>query len=165
MQSEFDVIRRCTKSAPVDIVGLAESLGLRVLGIRLPENVSGKLLRTPAGYEIHFNRDHGSNRIRFTVAHETAHYILHRDKIESEVVDDEWYRSTLFAGTKFETQANSYAAELLMPRELVVARYERHASNGLDDRQITETMAREFEVSKDAMAIRLKVVVQLPLAV
>jgi Zn-dependent peptidase ImmA (M78 family) len=34
---------------------------------------------------------HHPNRQRFTLAHEIAHYVLHRDLVENGIVDDTMY--------------------------------------------------------------------------
>lgn len=68
-------------SAPVDLSGLAQRLGLIVqLSANLPDAVSGKIERAGNGFRITLNGSDGSKRQRFTQTHELAHYMLHRDK-------------------------------------------------------------------------------------
>jgi len=164
METEFDIIRKHTATCPVTIEGMARDLGLAVKRMRLPDSVSGKLvaLASPPGFEIHVNSSHSENRIRFTIAHEIAHYVLHRDLIRNGIVDDELYRSEQ-VGSRYETQANAFAADLLMPKALVKARFEKLMSLISDPDRILETMASDFQVSRSAMRIRLRTIVQLEL--
>jgi Zn-dependent peptidase ImmA (M78 family) len=102
---------------------------------------------SPAGYTIHVNADDNPARQRFTIAHEIAHYVLHRDLIGDGITDDPLYRSSL--GEWYERQANKMAADILMPPKLVRAMY-RSGTVSL------APLARAFEVSVDAMRIRLE---------
>ena len=88
-----------------------------------------------------------ASRKRFTVAHEIAHYILHRDLVGSELVDDSLFRSGLT--TREEAQANGLAADILMPRHLL----EKIAPPPFD--KSPEFLAERFQVSEQAMRIRL----------
>jgi Zn-dependent peptidase ImmA (M78 family) len=117
----------------------------------LAENVSGKIFRDPlnggaSGYSIGVKASEGYRRKRFTIAHEIAHYILHRSKIGDELVDDAMYRSGL--STREEAQANQLAADILMPRQLI----KLLQSQGLTD---AASLANKLEVSEAAMKVRL----------
>lgn len=98
-------------------------------------------------FEIAVNSNHHPNRQRFSMAHEYAHYLLHRSKIDSM---PEGERILHRNGDKnsIEYQANSFAAELLMPEELVRGAF--RVSNG----NLTQ-MALELRVSKDSLKYRL----------
>jgi hypothetical protein len=145
-------IRRFQSAAPVRIVGLAEELGLRVWLEHLPQGVSGKLVKSSedggsSGFAIYVNRTEHSNRQRFTVAHEIAHFLLHRKALDDgEIVDDTFYRSRL--SNAMEAEANRAAAELLMPYDLISRATER----GVDT---PAGLADLFKVSEAAMRIRL----------
>lgn len=144
---------------PVDVRRIARRLGIEVQDVELSPHISGKLVRKDGGFKILVNAAHSNNRRRFTIAHEIAHFVLHSELFEHEIVDNEMYRSEQVSNA-YETQANNYAAELLMPKNLIYRRaLELRASH--KDNQILEIMAREFQVSRDAMRIRLGVVVGL----
>lgn len=148
------VIERFQHSAPVDVTALAEALGLSVWEDEtLPEGISGKLFLDPvsggaSGYSIVVRASDAYVRRRFTVAHEIAHFILHRDRIGSSLTDDAMYRSGL--STREEAEANRLAADILMPRPLI-AHYIK--SYGSAD---PEVLASIFHVSEAAMRIRLE---------
>jgi hypothetical protein len=145
------VIREFTSAAPVDIVGLAEALGISVREAKLNAEISGEifpdLLKGGAsGYSIRVNASHAFVRRRFTVAHELAHFLRHRNRIENRLVDDRMYRSRL--GNTVEGEAQRLAADLLMPRELI----RQFRARGIDS---PEELATKFNVSLQAMRIRL----------
>lgn len=149
--SVFDIIRRHQLQPPVDVYRLAQSLGLSVSEKGLGPDVGGKIVRrggvlSPSNYEIVVNKEDHIRRRRFTVAHEIAHFILHRDMIGDGFVEDAMYRGPF--GGRAEVQANKLAADILMPYFLIEKEWHR----GVRD-QIT--LARQFEVSPKAMEIRL----------
>lgn len=149
-------VRIYTARAPVDVRGLAQSLGIRVVELRLPENISGAIRarnHTNTEYEIVVNSEHSEVRKRFTIAHELGHHIYHRDLLGRGVGDTRAYRAE---GTEYpnphitwreERQANTFAANVLMP-EVLVSHY-RHL--GMSPR----ALASKFNVSEQAMRIRL----------
>jgi Zn-dependent peptidase ImmA (M78 family) len=119
----------------------------------LCEGVSGMICRdtsteSPGGYRIYVNANDVYTRQRFTIAHEFAHYLLHRDKIGDGITDDAMYRSDKMT-TQDEFAANNKAADLLMPRKLVM----RSISEGT---QSADALAKTFEVSVPAMEVRLR---------
>jgi hypothetical protein len=145
------VIAKHQEAPPVDPGAIARYLGLVVSFMPLGPEVAGQLMRVPRlgrrpGWHILINSADHPNRQRFTLAHEVAHYVLHRDLIESGVVDDTMYRSAL--GSGYETQANRLAADILMPVGLV-AKWRQRIPDAKD-------LARAFQVSPAAMDIRLK---------
>ena len=140
------IIRDFQKKPPVRIFSLARALGLEIYKHEFPNNISGCIEREEGGsYVIFTNENHHINRRRFTVAHEIAHYLLHRDMIEDGVVDDILYRSNLSGS--LEKEANSYAAQLLMPRHLIL----EAIKEGIDS---IKELADKFRVSEAAMSIR-----------
>src|SRR5690348_7730596 len=118
MTPEFDnpfaVIARHQQSAPVDVDAIANDLGLKVYRTDLGPEVFGILKRDSSrggwsGYAVWVNGKNHPNRQRFTLAHEIAHFVLHRDLIEDGIIDDTQYRSSLSG--EYETQANKLAAD------------------------------------------------------
>ena len=150
------VVNRAHKRPPpVDVEGVANSLGLTVHYAWLDDGISGELVRLPSGdYQINVHADDPSTRQRFTIAHEIGHYVYHRDLIDKGIDDNSAYRSTgegrfhnRNIGPAQETQANRFAATLLMPNNMVA---DLRAA-GFDRRG----MAEKLGVSEHAMAIRL----------
>jgi IrrE N-terminal-like domain len=138
--------------APINVKGIAGLLGMKVWEMPLPETVSGKLFRDErhggtSGFSIGVNAAEGYVRKRFTVAHEISHFLLHRDKITTELRDDTFYRSSLLSSQE-EVEANKLAANILMPYPLI----QSLQNQGVRD---VAELARRFEVSPISMKIRL----------
>lgn len=79
------------------------------------------------------------NRLRFSVAHEIGHLVLHGDILTSLGFNDihEYlaWRHTCYAGPSPEYQADEFAGRLLVPREILLEEYDR----------ICATVANEHE--------------------
>jgi Zn-dependent peptidase ImmA (M78 family) len=155
-RTTFDVIDERSRSAPVDVEAIARDLGIKIYRESLEPGVYGKLARDPrsaSGYSIYVNSSDSRLRQRFTIAHEIAHFVLHRDLVDSEIVDRQLYRSHL--GNKYESQANRFAAGLIMPSELVAEAFQKLSRD-------PAVLARKFQVSTVAMRIRLESLGLLP---
>lgn len=147
MVSEYmNLIRGFQNEAPVPVVTLAKSLGIKVFkNDGFPNNLSGLIkLDGENTYSIHVNGNHPHTRQRFTIAHEIAHFILHRDKIGDGIKDDYLYRSGMT--TAEEREANRLAAEILMPEHLMLAEENRTLR--------LSVLADKFDVSPMTMDIR-----------
>lgn len=150
-QPKLDILKQFTETVPVKVGALASALGLRVVLATLPINISGSI--QPDGdddFVIKINRFESKERQRFTIAHEIAHFLLHKDQIKNGIVDSVLYRSKLSSRT--EAEANKLAADIVMPPEAVFKAMSRY-SNGIDDDAVGD-LASEFEVSRQAMSIR-----------
>ncbi len=149
-----EVIRARQGDAPIDITALANDLGLAVIETYdLPDGISGKIALDPvegglSGYAISVNAFEGYKRQRFTIAHECAHFILHRDRIGDELTDDAMYRSGKL-NDRAEFEANNFAADLLMPK-ILIRRKQLEGHTGIAE------LANLFEVSEKAMEVRLQ---------
>jgi transcriptional regulator with XRE-family HTH domain len=136
---------------PVDVEGVARGCGVRVLGYGFGEEapVSGFLLELESGPVIGFNKGQFSHgRQRFTIAHELGHFLLrHHDNFHIDVASAVAHGEAPNYDWRDERAANEFAAELLMPAQLVLA-----AAQG--DKSVRE-LARVFEVSQEAMGFRL----------
>ena len=147
----LDVIREYQQTMPVDVWAIASALDITVGHLPMPQNVSGKIVNdrgSPPTISIIINAAHHLNRRRFTLAHELAHYVLHRDQI-TEVVDNTMFRvgrQTLNATE--ERQANQLAANILMPMPKI---REYRAQGQLDAKELAQT----FGVSEQAMRIHI----------
>lgn len=150
-QVQRDLIHEVQGTLPVKLSSLAKQLGLRVVASTLPPGISGEIRPSSNGFTIAVNRHDSSRRQRFTVAHEIAHFLLHRDQIGSGISDDVLYRSSLSDWR--EAEANRLAAEILLPRAKLESRMV--ALGNVDRAQLVSSLAAEFDVSEVAMKIRL----------
>lgn len=146
----LDVVAPFLRSAPVDIRAAADALGIRVAARILSADVSGKIECDPRDgtCAITVNAIHSETRQRFTIAHELAHYLLHRDLIGDGIVDDALYRKSS-VGDEYERQANRFAASLLMPQRLVKALWEQGVRS-------PNELGTRFHVSPAVAEIRLR---------
>jgi len=113
----------------------------------LDENISGFLVRSNDQHAIFLNKKEPMIRKRFTIAHEIGHLKLNH--LGDEEISTIFRDSTTSEGTyEKEVTANAFAAELLMPEDLV-----RYAYNLLNS---MSKIARAFGVSEIAVRNRLK---------
>jgi Zn-dependent peptidase ImmA (M78 family) len=139
---------------PVPVEAIAEDL----LGLNVAESellkASGVLL--PAKREVWLNATESPERRRFTLAHELGHWVCQVLEGRGAPVMCRADEVGVGEGRALEREANVFAAELLMPEELV--RGEFSAGRGLADR---------FGVSGEAMHWRLynfKLVAERPVS-
>lgn len=142
---------------PVDVFDLARREGVRVLKHPMKDEHSGMLLTKDGKAVIVVNARHHPRRQRFSVAHELGHLVLH-PRAGHRVGDDvelfhrhEYHRRNM----PQETQANYFAAAILMPEGAVRDAADELELDLVSDRDV-QTLAREFDVSVAAMTIRLQ---------
>ena len=156
MDNIFSIINGFQERLPVDVDGLCNKLGIEVNYVHLGEEISGMIEKREGDkYIISINASDPRTRQRFTLAHELGHYVYHKDKMGDGIDDDRMYRSTdtgryhnTRIGAKQETQANQFAANLLMPWSGILHLQDTGVNN-------YEDLAEALEVSKQAMRIRL----------
>lgn len=151
---EIDIVQPHLTAFPVKVGELAKELGLEVYKSPLPPSISGMIKPSTSkadGYEIRVNKFESVERQRFTLAHEIAHFLLHKADIRAGVIDSVMYRSALTS--KKEAEANRLAADIVMPKELV--QKELLARGGIPSDEVAEELARVFRVSTAAMKIRI----------
>jgi Zn-dependent peptidase ImmA (M78 family)/DNA-binding XRE family transcriptional regulator len=131
---------------PIDVLAVARDLGVAVFARSFPDALSALILRHGKNAFIGVNSHQAPVRQRFSVAHELGHFVLHhRDHhfidygfpTEGEVPGYNW---------EHERGANQFAAELLMPED-VIRRDARTTS--------LARLARRYDVSQEAMGFRL----------
>jgi Zn-dependent peptidase ImmA (M78 family) len=156
MTKVLEILRKHTQTAPVDVEAIAGDLGINVVRDFLGEKISGKIQRDDAGeYTIVVNAAESPVRQRFTIAHEIAHYLYHRDLIGDGVSDSPAYRApdeavyeTTPLERRHETQANQFAANILMPKDLI-----RFIEAHKPDMSLPE-LAKRLDVSLPALRVR-----------
>ncbi len=139
-------------SIPVDPVTLANREGIRVNNAKFSdENLSGLVAKRGSNVTILVNQSDVPFRKRFTIAHELGHHFLHLlsdgDFVDTQVDLFRDAEAGESAPKSVEVQANQFAAALLMPETLVRQAFEKTQS--------LPELARLFNVSEEAMAIRL----------
>lgn len=153
LERQKEIIREHQGKAPVQMVPLANAFGIKVFKMDWDkhEGLSGLIRRSPDNFEqfeIFVNQNHSQQRRRFTIAHEISHALLHPFEIGDGLQDDALLRSGLPENIEF--QANRMAADLLMPWHLLRPKLDAGATD-------VKSLASDFDVSPQAMAIRLGV--------
>lgn len=146
------------KGPPVNIEGIIRSFGIEIdKKADLDSEISGQIEKVDdSTYRISANKTDHYFRQRFTLAHELGHYLYHADLISDGVDDNRAYRSSpegkyynVNITAAEETDANRFAASVLMPADLVREYWPKVG------RDLAE-MAKTFQVSQQAMEIRLQ---------
>lgn len=139
-----------------DIKALCKSLNVKIVGKDFEEDISGLFVVSDKMPIISYNKSESDKRIRFTIAHELGHYILHSK--EQPVFIDRlpkvMYRNVNSTTGELhkEREANAFAASLLMPRLLIKDEIENAPDSSED---AIEYLAKKFKVSEQAMTYRL----------
>lgn len=140
------------------VVDLCDDLKFSYQEELLEDSFSGAAVVDGSKKIVMVNASHPEVRKRFSTAHEIGHLLLHgnqtlsidshsplvmfRDENSSKGVD--WR----------EKEANFFAACLLMPQKKVLAAIQEIGSGSVSEEQI-QLLAEKFEVSTQAMCIRL----------
>ena len=162
IKDNFNAIKeKYIHSIPVNVIGLANELGVEVYSMDIKDNdLSGFISKDENGYFICVNENHPATRQQFTIAHEIGHLVLHQNLVDNDELLPTTYklgvgiktglaRSNSFMSSEYrktETEANKFAAELLMPTEEFIK-----AANECDD---LNELANRFNVSVGAASIR-----------
>lgn len=149
-----EVLAEHGSSIPVDIYAIAASSGILVNEENLDDDTSGLIAIRGDRAVIVINRAHHPNRKRFSLAHELGHYLLHRN--DGKLFVSIYRRNGIssLATDPKEVEANQFAAELLMPEEAIKQRLVNSTVDASDE-DFVRKLASEFEVSVQAMSIRL----------
>lgn len=154
-KSEMNIVARHMAKAPVDFPAMFADLGVGFEKTAM-DGASGSITRNGDRFTICVNSLESDTRQRFTAAHELAHYLLHRDLMGDgnrmhRHVDNLYggeQSGDLMFNRAHEIEANRIAAQIVMPRQLLEAKFA--------ETQDIAALAGQFGVSKPAMEIRLK---------
>lgn len=137
---------------------LAEKLGVRLIEEEMESNISGYSAIKDKQKVIAINTSQSKPRQRFTIAHELGHLFLH-DFNEFNFNQDQktFYRNNVSSSgmDSFEIEANYFAACLLMPKSLIEESLAEASKSTMVDESTLEDLASKFNVSIQAMSIRL----------
>lgn len=156
---------------PIPVDKIAKQLDVKVMYVETEDDdLSGFFYRDPSSGKavIGINDDHFRTRQRFTLAHELAHLILH--SYDDLHYDRKGYGTdygrirkrdgeSATGENRDEIEANYFAAELLMPEELIFERIEQLELEDIFERSAdaaVKSLAKEFDVSPLALTIRMQ---------
>lgn len=150
-------------SIPVDVIKIAKQQGARLVVDDLSSShLSGFAYQKNNEKIIGVNETESDERKRFTIAHELGHLFLHKNAVNYDQGGIMLFRDGHSSeGTdQREVQANRFAAELLMPEPSIREDLVKEKTFDLMTdpellRPFVERMAKKYNVSEQAMSIRL----------
>jgi Zn-dependent peptidase ImmA (M78 family) len=154
-----DILKRYRISQPPYkyLQKIAKGYGILVkLNPNLEDDISGFLYLKDKKPTIFVNQNNPPLRRHFTIAHELGHFLLGHngdlfvDKGQIIYRDSRSKEGTLLQ----EREANRFAAELLMPEEMLIDEIVKNDYD-LDDSLEVQGLSEKFGVSTQAMMIRL----------
>ena len=143
------------KAPPVPIDKIAKKEGVEVRYAAFEEDVSGLIYHEKNDVVIGVNAYHPKARQRFTIAHELGHYLLEHESdllVDTNVLfRDSDSKLGVFA---IERDANEFAAEILMPQEMIKKELLKNPID-IEDSDALAELANKFGVSTQALTYRL----------
>lgn len=143
----------------IDVDAIAFDSGVEVLYEPL-DGCEGTLVGFGGKAIATVNPSSSRGRERFSVAHEIGHWLLHRGKSFRCRADD--IMQNYSADIGLEKEADTFASHLLMPTSIFQPAIKEANRPGLTDLQ---SIAERFEVSMQAVSIRLATLDTLPVIV
>lgn len=152
-------------SLPIDPAAIArEILNIEVVAKQTESGVSGMLLRLGEAYAIVYASHINSEGFqRFSIAHEIGHYLLpgHIEQVLSSTGQVHKSHAGNFCGDPYETEADHFAAGLLMP-DPMFSKAMRSAGDGI---QAIRSLSGLCMTSLEATAIRFVARADTPTAI
>lgn len=146
------------KDGYIDVVKLAEKLNISIFEKLLPDNEPGYISFDEAdnSFYITVNSNNHINRKRFTIAHELAHFVLHKEEIKLNKQIDRLGSKSLKKAE--EEKADRLASEILIPTKSLRRSLSGYGMKNGDiiTESIIDKLVKKFNVSKVAMIIRLR---------
>lgn len=147
------------------IVAIAKKMGFKVYVVSLNkqnESLSGMIgiseeLRESYNNDkiVLLNDEESNEHIRFTLAHELAHYIYDYD--ENLHVNGYFNKyNTLEAETNIERRANRFAASFMMPKTVFTKIFNQNKEIGMTLNSNIENLSNYFIVPITAVKLRIK---------
>ena len=134
------------KTIPVDIFAIAQKAGVDLAPDWEPNAPSGRCFWENNKPFIRYNGSEHIVRQRFTIAHELGHLFLNHGSKFRDTPEE--YRISAY--DPLETEANQFAAEVLMPNIAIEYLIKKKDIYSPDE------MAKRLNVSEIAMKYRLK---------
>lgn len=146
---------------PVPVERIARGLGAVINYSPFEGELAGMLVRTKEKTIIGVNTLHHHNRQRFTIAHECGHLVLHRDEVHIDrkfTVKRRDQISSLAIDAQ-EIEANRFAAELLMPFDMIINEL-IESDVDYEDAADVKRLSSKYKVSAQAMSNRLSNIIE-----
>jgi Zn-dependent peptidase ImmA (M78 family) len=136
------------QTVPLDIERVVKGYNIDLVREAMADELSGFLENRGDGWVIGVNALHHPRRQRFSIAHELAHFLLHRSHQEG-FRDRTFLRYKDEASSSIESEADRFAGELLMPE----SEFRSVVAKGVTS---VEDIANHFDTSSMAIRYRAK---------
>jgi Zn-dependent peptidase ImmA (M78 family) len=147
---------------PVNVKQIMADKKILVKYIELPDDISGVLDTREERPIVLIQKSHDKKRKRFSLAHELGHYVLKSSPRGVHLDRQTYFRSNLSsAGTDLEEKkANRFAAELLMPSDILLEILVKDMPDLIDANEKEslkrlKDLAKLFDVSVAALTIKI----------
>lgn len=138
-----------TEPKEIDLEAIALDRGVFVIYTEIQGSVARLQIKGNHGLIAVDNRIKEHGRSRFAVAHELGHFEIHRARAKASICSEfdllRWNKSSTE-----ETEANIFAAELLMPTDM----FKRKCPKKTPSFNVVSELANEFSSSLTATAIK-----------
>ena len=150
------------KTLPIDIMKIIADRSIIAKEVELPDNISGVLDTRGDQPIILIHAKHDKKRKRFSLAHELGHFILNSSPRGVHLDRHTFFRSNLSStGIDMEEKrANRFAAELLMPSDILLEILSEDMPDLIDAEEnhglkLLKEIAEQFQVSVAALTIKI----------
>jgi Zn-dependent peptidase ImmA (M78 family) len=148
---------------PVPVDKIIEGYNITIKEFDFEDDISGVLVIAEDGATIGVNPKDNNTRMRFALAHELGHFLLHKDTSEVFIDKDfivKWRNvesnsNYTVEEVNQEMEANAFAAALLMPKNLIEQEMAMQDMVQLGENALLEQLATRFVVSVPAIAFRI----------
>lgn len=152
-----EVLKSLRYKEPLDVHALVARNGIEVQTRKMERSIPGMMVTTKSATLITLNASLPLNQQRFVLAHLLGHFVLHGKT--AEVFID---RTTPITGAgpdvrkriTQEMEANEFAAELLMPEDVIRDRFETARPYPYNIESL-RPLAAQFGINELVLAIRL----------
>ena len=161
-QDIINVYHYTKDNLPVNIRQIIIDKNIIVKEVNLPDDISGVLDTRADRPIILVQKKHDKKRKRFSLAHELGHFVLNSSPRGVHLDRNTYFRSNLSSiGTDIEEKkANRFAAELLMPSDILWEILMNDMPDLIDAKEADglkalKDLAKKFEVSVAALTIKI----------
>lgn len=142
----------------VNVDGILEDLGVKLnKSVKMDPVHFGELYQKNGSWQLDLNAAQSELRKRHVVAHVIGHMVMHRDRLGQGLNEGQDYRQDVLSdhhnseiGEQEETEANVFAAELLLPQGLVMPLVS-------DDDADLRAAAKQLKCSVAGLIVRMEV--------
>lgn len=133
---------------PVPIEEMVDKLNIKI-SYAPSKDYSGMLIRKKSKTLMGINSTEPDARKRFSIAHELGHFLFSKKSVSVD------YRINNYVEKpEEEKRADSFAANILMPRRWVLRDFEKISKSTITQNNLID-LAKKYKVSPEAMKFRL----------